>query len=487
MMNISHLKQSVWFPPLVAFCAGVVTVLAFAPIGWSACAVLGVAGLLFSWENASPRQAFSRGFLFGVGLFGVGASWLYISVHTFGHIPVPFALLITGSFVAIQCIFYAALGWGVAKFAARYPSRVYTRILFIFPLAWSLAEMGRGVLFSGFPWFYLGVSQVNSPLGDLLPIIGTHGVSVVVCMLGAVIFLFCQQRAMRQKIVYANVLIFTLAVSFTLGKIEWTTAEAHPVRVSLLQGNITQDLKWNAQQLRKTLTIYRDMITQSLDSDVVVVPESGITLPPEYVHDYIEDLSALAEKHQTSLLLGIPLFSADKTEIYNGMLVKGQGSGQYLKRHLVLFGEYVPLKKLVAWVFNLFHVPLSTLSSGPAQQANLQLAHTAVAPLICIETAYPAYVLHGLPEAKFVLTVTDDSWFGHSFASAQHLQIAQALAKQIGRSVVQASNTGMTAIVNHRGEITAQIPPHQRDILTASVEQRTGLTPWSHIHRKLFG
>jgi apolipoprotein N-acyltransferase len=476
-----NIKSNSLFANLVCLLAGALLILAFAPFGWFFIAPLALAVLFFFWLDVSPKQAFMRGFMFGFGMFGFGVSWVYISIHRFGNANVALAALITILFVIVLALFPAIQGYLTTKFL---PKKHFMKLLMIFPVGWVLFEWIRDWLFTGFPWLFLGYSQTNSPLRGYAPILGCYGVSfLVVFSTGLLViivkFVIPAKAGIAQKLipVCAGItLIIIWLAGGMLAQIQWTKPIGKPIKVSLIQGNIPQQLKWNPDEIWPTIKRYQQLTTQSLTSDLIIWPEAAIPMALTYPDDYLTSLAQMAKQHNTSIILGVPL--QDNGKYYNAAIALGNGQGIYYKRHLVPFGEYLPLEAITDKILNLFNIPISDLHPGPQKQNLLKVNNIYIAPFVCYEMAYSALVRSDLPKAQILITISNDAWFGKSIASAQHLQIGQMRALESGRYMLFSTNNGITAIINPNGKIIKSLPRDKTAVLTGMVQPMSGRTPY---------
>src|SRR5206468_6270907 len=253
-----------------ALVAGALTVGAFAPFAVFPLSFLTLAGLLLIWRlAAAPQAAFWAGFAFGAGLFGVGASWVYVSLHDFGMMPAPLAAIGTLAYCAILALYPAGAGWCLARLV-----RAPASALIAFPAAWTLFEWLRGWVFTGVPWLALGYSQLDSPLAGFAPVVGVYGVSFATALCAGLLVVVTSGS--RKARVASGV---ALVVAFGLGQlakqIDWTSPQGAPLKVALLQGNIPQDLKFMADRYAMTLSIYKRLIEAS-KGRLIVLPETAI-------------------------------------------------------------------------------------------------------------------------------------------------------------------------------------------------------------------
>ncbi len=469
------LLQSPHAASAAALLAGALTVAGYAPLAVFPLPFLTLAGLLLLWRRAAtPRAAFRMGFAFGAGVFGAGASWVYVSLHDFGMMPAPLAAIGTLAYCAILALYPAAAGWCFARLA-RAP---LASALFAFPAAWTLFEWLRGWVFTGVPWLALGYSQVDSPLSGLAPLIGVYGVSFAT-VLCAGLLVVVATGSPKARIASGIALAFAFGLGQLLKQIEWTSPRGAPLWVALLQGNIPQDLKFKADRYAMTLSIYKRLIEAS-KGRLVVLPETAIPRFLDAVDpNYLEDIERIAAERRADVLIGVPIRDPDGRYFNSVISVGASPSQRYDKSHLVPFGEFVPAG--FGWVVKTFAIPLSDFSLGTANPRPLALAGQLVAPNICWEDAFGEEIIRQLPEASLLVNVSNVAWFGDSLAPAQHLQISRMRALETGRAMLRATNTGMTAIIDPHGEVVARLPQFAEGVLEGEVQGHSGATPYVRV------
>jgi apolipoprotein N-acyltransferase len=351
------------------------------------------------------------------------------------------------------------------------------RILLIMPAIWTLAEWLRGLLFTGFPWLSMGYSQVpSSPLAGYAPLLGVFGVSLIVAVsAGLVLTLWSGRRAKLVKVAVGVLLVLWVSGALLRG-IEWTQPQGEPLKVSLLQGNIAQDEKFAEERLIGTLETYR-RLAQSSDARLIVMPETALPLLRSNVPDYYQTmLSEHVRKNGGDILVGA--FEKENGNYYNSIYSLGTSESQhYRKNHLVPFGEFIPLRSVLGWFVNeVLQIPMGDQASGGANQPPLNVAGQKVAVNICYEDAFGEEIIHALPQATLLVNVTNDAWYGDSFAAIQHNQLSQMRALETGRMVLRATNTGVTSVIGVDGRIQAMLPQHEEGVLTAQVKGYAGST-----------
>jgi apolipoprotein N-acyltransferase len=484
---ISTALKNTFFYTLI-FLIGASLTVAFSPFHIWPVAIICPALLLFFLEEKTAKQAFYIGASFGVGFFSTGVSWVYVSLHDYGQANAVLAGIMTFLMILVLVAYIALSAYLLNRYFNVKKGGI-TRYVIVFPSLWVLAEWCRGWVFTGFPWLFLGYSQIDTPLSGLAPIVSVFGVSWVVASSAGFLTLamLCIKRARKKLPIHATPLfvatlfILTLWVAgFVCKKIQWTQADGAPVSVSLVQGNIAQTLKWTPDQVAKTLIVY-EALTQPFwgNSHIILWPEAAITLFQTQAKTYLQHLDTLAKKHHSTLITGIPI--AEEGENYNGMIALGEGTGSYKKRHLVPFGEFIPLRFLFAWLNDYVQIPMSDFSRGVRYQPLIQANHIPIAAFICYEIAYPSEVLDALPAGKLLIAVSDDSWFGKSIAPPQHVQIAQMRALETGRYLLMGTNDGVTAIINSKGQIVQAAPTFETAVLHGVVQPMSGATPWVRI------
>lgn len=457
--------------------SGLLLVGAFAPFNFTWLAPLSLAILLWCWyKTEKPLRAFLWGFLFGIGFFGGGVSWVFISIYRFGGTALLLALLITLLFILFLSLFPALVGWLLTRF---FPKESNIKWLLLFPSCWTLSEWLRSVIFTGFPWNLLGYSQVNSSLKGFAPVIGTLGLTFLVCVIAALL-LFITVRLWKTGLISLFAIILIVTCGYFLSKINWTTPLKTTITTSLIQGDIPQSMKWNPKDVALSLNRYRNMTEKNWQSRLIVWPEAAIPLPLDEATDYLKPLAQKAIKHHSTIIFGVPITANDE-QYYNAAIAIGKDQGQYEKQHLVPFGEYIPLEQWLGKLMMLMKLPLSTFVTNPNTSKWLMVNHFAIAPFICYEIAYENLVRSALPKANMLLVITNDAWFGRSFASIQHLQIAQMRSLETGRETLFTSNSGITAIITAKGCLKAFIPPYEPGVLKNSVTPMIGSTPWIRV------
>ncbi len=462
---------------LLSLLAGALAVAGFAPLGFWPFPVLSLATLFaLLARTGSVRAGFVIGFLWGLGFFIAGVSWVFVSLSVYGGMAAWLAALATFLFCAFLALFSAAVG----ALQARWPVPPGARLLLLMPLAWGVTEWVRGWIFTGFPWLAMGYSQAPaSPLAGYAPLLGVYGVSYLLALIAALLAWSVTARAPLATRAWAAAAIVALGVGGqALRGVAWTTPDGAPTTVALLQGNIPQDMKWRPEKTQATLERYARMAAAS-PAQLIVLPETALPLfESDLPETYRDGLISLGRQNGGDVLAGLPTGSLAGA-YYNSVVSYGRAPSQrYHKVHLVPFGEYIPLKALWGWVIEVLHIPLSDFARGAVDQRPLAIGGQRVAVNICYEDAFGEEIIRQLPEASVLVNVSNLAWFGDSFAPWQHAQMSQMRALETGRMMLRATNTGVTAIIDAKGRILASLPLFTTGSLSGSIQGYAGSTPY---------
>jgi apolipoprotein N-acyltransferase len=460
---------------VAALAAGLLLPLAFSPFNLFPLAVVSPALLVILWHGVSPGRAAFRGFLYGLGMFGLGVSWVYVSMHHFGNMPAPLAGLAVILFVAGLALYPLLLGWLQARLRQPHGSLHWIVVL---PSLWVLFEWLRGWLLTGFPWLDLGYSQVAYPLAGYAPWLGVYGVSFF-CAVSAGLLAwgarepkkFLQRSLLPLAVIWAG--------GWLAGKIEWAQPAGRPLRVTLIQGNIPLASKWRPESRDAIMDRYLELSAQAPKSDLIVWPEAAVPAYLDQVDSgFVESLRRNSRVAGVDFLIGVVERDNDEGRYFNSVVSIGPQPGIYRKRHLVPFGEFPPLEPLFSWLMRSLQIPMSDFSAGAPDQPPLLAAGQRIGVSICYEDAFGNEIIRALPQATLLVNVSEDAWFGDSLAPHQRLQMARMRAREAGRPMLRAANTGPSLVIDHRGEVIARSPQFQVHALTASVQPMQGATPY---------
>lgn len=504
-MTVSSIpsRLSLWFYLLVLL-AGALAVFAFSPFEIYPLAWFSPALLFYVLTKAeTKKQHFYLGWVYGLGLFGVGASWPFYSLYFFAKAHLLIAVLGTTFFVVIVALFSTGFFGLLASLFRSRP--LFSRLLLFYPAAWVFTEWFRSWFLTGFPWLYLGNSQIDTFFSAIAPVTGVLGVSLISAVISGALLSFVLGNSVLRKvhiqadpdnqnvsdkayveekyglsirIVSAFIIVFLVGASFALQKINWTQKIDSPIRVSVLQSNISQLEKLNPDNIMPMIKLYQQMTRESWKSDLIVWPETALFDSfNRHMESLIEPLQkSLVGSNKTILMGGF--FVNDNQGVENSVLaISADFREIYSKRHLVPFGEYTPLLKYIRWIGKWIQLPYDNISAGKNDGTlvvNDQLAQMT----ICYEDVFGSEMIQSLPMSTLLINVTHDGWFTGSLEPYQHMQIARMRSLETGRYMIRATTTGPSGIINEKGKVLATAPTYTKKIITHDVQAFSGSTPY---------
>ncbi len=451
--------------------------LAFAPFFLWPLAILIPALLLclIQYQQSLLKQ-FLSGWIFGIGYFGFGLYWIYNSLHDFGQAPPIVASAITGLLVLVL-----ALAPALTLLFWRYSQRHLTNTGFwLLPFFWFGLEWIKGWIFTGMPWLSLGYSQTNSPLAGYAPLVGVYGISAICILMASALFVLQRDKRFSMLVI----LIVLPLAGWLLQPLEWTQAQAGTLKVTMVQGNIPQQIKWRRDQHQNIFNTYWRETSQHWDSDLIIWPETALPGNSEEIEQaLLQPMQTAAVEQDTTIIAGLVVSEGEQNRFFNSAIMLGKKRGLYHKRHLVVFGEYYPMRWLLDLFRGLINIPYSDLTSGPTEQTLMQIDNITLGMSICFEDVFSREILLALPAANLLVNLSNDAWFGDSTAPHQHMQIAQMRSQETGRMLMRATNTGVSAFIDHKGKVLARSEQFKTQSISEVVQGRTGVTPFYYFAR----
>lgn len=440
---------------------------------------------VLAWLVRPPvpwRQAAWWGGLFATAWLVGTFWWLFISMHTYGGLAAPLAILAVLALAGFLASYYAGV---LALFAWLAPAHRGLAAL-AFGSCWLLAELARGTWWTGFPWGAGGYAHVDGPLAVLARTIGVYGIAWVAAVL-AMLAVQARRKDGRSPLVWGLGLVLLGGWGF----LHWQRhcaldlcATPHaptppPITLALLQGNIPQDEKFQpGSGVPLALDWYANQLKRA-KADLVIAPETAIPLlPDQLLPGYLEALAQHYTNGQQAALLGIPLGNIDVG--YTNSVIAWQPAQQalyqYDKHHLVPFGEFIP--PMFKWFTAMMNIPLGDFNRGALAQPPMRWRGQRIAPNICYEDLFGEELAVRFADPAqaptFFVNFSNIGWFGDSLAIDQHLHISRMRTLEFERPMVRATNTGATAVIDHRGIVTHQLARHTRAVLLAQVQGRDG-------------
>jgi apolipoprotein N-acyltransferase len=468
---------------ILALISGGLIAAAFPKLGLSIVAWVAFVPLLLACGRKSAGKAFKLGLLAGIVAYGGILYWINIVVTTYGKLPPVVSFIIF-----LMLVTYLAVYVGVFMYLVRKGEEKGIPVIFSFPVIWVALEYLRSFLLTGFPWASLGYSQYNIlPLIQIADVTGVYGVSFLIALANAVVYELIKGGVKKGSSIHPirGVIIFLILFVATVvyGFIKLDRVESgKPLRVALVQGNIDQSIKWDPANQEATVAIYERLTRQAGASgvDLVVWPESAVPLYLQDNETYLPRLKGLAASINADLVVGSPAYDNEGGVIRyrnSAFLISPKSGivGRSDKVHLVPFGEYVPLAKLLPFVHKLV-VGVGDFSPGGGI-VPLSIGKGKIGVLVCFEGIFPElsrnYVLAG---SRLLVNITNDAWYGRSSAPYQHLSMTVFRAVENRVPLVRAANTGISAIIDSEGRIKERTQLFQEAFVNGDVVLGTGDT-----------
>jgi apolipoprotein N-acyltransferase len=470
---------------LLSFFYGLSLVVAYAPFSqwW---VMLLVLPLFFNSINgANVRTATKQGFIFALGWFASGISWVHVSIDQFGGLPLVFSLLL----MLLLCCYLALYPALACYLSSRFsPNRQFS--LWLLPPFWMISEYFRTNVLTGFPWLSIGYSQIDGPLSSFAPLVGEVGISALLIIISVALI----NTVINSHRKIHLFLLAGIAISgYLLTSVAWVNPTKNTVKAALVQGNIEQSMKFEPDKEWPTMLMYLDHARSNYDADIIIWPENAITAIEPTAQDFLLLADRSAALNNSAIITGILNYKFDSKAYFNSLVVLGKKeaadtaghyrydhSNRYYKNHLLPIGEFVPFGELLRTIAPIFNLPYSSFTRGDYIQQNLLANGHHILPLICFEIAFPEQLAANFTDnTDILLTVSNDSWFGNSHGPHQHLEIARMRALEFARPLLRATNNGVTAIIDYQGNIQAKLPQFTEAVLKADITLVKGKTFYS--------
>ncbi len=475
-------KPWLYWPLLAVFAAA--TPLAFAPYYhfWLMPVLFGA---LVRLIELRPNRIVRSAYLFGLVAYTCQFYWIHTALHDVSGLPNLYALPLTLLFPAYLALFPASAFWLWEKL--HLPRWLKTGL--VLPVLWTITEFARERALTGFGWGALGYSQIadGSPLAGFAPLGGIHLVTFTTALLGCWLVLAVNPERPNPRLRISAIMLIAclLGSGWLLRQTAFTEPDGTRASVALAQGNIAQTLKWDESQIMPTIQRYYDQVAHT-HADIVILPETAIPVMRQDLHEgVIPQFASQAQRNGSALALGIPQYTENHTGYLNAVINLSDyhpdapdNIPHYAKNHLVPFGEYIPLPQITGWLYQQMNMPLAGFSRGGYAQKPFAMNNQQVAFNICYEDGFGDELIAPAKQASLLANVSNMAWYGQSNAMYQQLQQSQARALELGRYMVRATNTGLTAIVSPQGKVIAAAPPDTATVLEGQIEGYRGDTPY---------
>lgn len=480
-----------WRGLLACFVAGGIAVLAFAPFGFYPLIVFSLATLFLSWLRLTPKSSFFAGLAYGYGVYGFGVSWVYVSLSTYGGMPLWMGAIAVLGFAGLLAFFIGAAGYLVTRFFRQSPRSA--SLIVAMPFVWVIFEWCKSWVLTGFPWLDTGYTQTPSWLFALAPVGGVYLISFSVAVIAAALAWAIARRTLTLPIL---VIVVTLGSAFLADRVNWSTPYGEPLQVGVVQGNVPINEKWQAEYRDGVIDKFASLSQQlhaQTPTDLIVWPETALPLYIEQIGDEFwrsvtpqgsAILTGIIERPETGVFYNSAALSCHSQFNASG---KEYSPQMYRKRHLVPFGEYMPLRFLFDWVLEYLELPMSDSTAWQGQQPLVCGDSINIGLSICYEDAFAAEYRAHVGDATLLVNISEDAWFGNSLAPHQRLQMAQMRARELSRPLVRSANSGPSVIVDQRGAVQAITSQFSVQTLNRKVQPQTGDTLFKRFGNWIIG
>ncbi len=471
--------------------------------------------------NIKKRKAFSLGFLFGLGYFGVLYFWFTrLYPMEFADItPFQSIIIVLVCWLGLALVQSIEIGFVMLAYRLIKPSKnkpLLGGALFIG--LWVVFEFQETLGWRGVPWGRLAVSQSIAPvLQQSASLFGSYFVSAVIVAVNVFLALalyyvydsegkefkekLISSLKARKSVIFASVAlgIFTLNLLFGVIRLAaFNEKDGKEITAAVIQGNISSLEKWETNAATKTTDKYIELTRKCVEKsktgvDIVVWPETVIPTTLNYKNSkLVSKISEMAKELSVTVFVGAFDIQQEEytyeTREYNAIYIfypdGTMGEDRYHKRHLVPFGEYTPMEDLILALLPVLG-SLNILSEPLAQGTDSEIfdtEHGKIGSLICFDSIYEMLAVDAVRDGAELITLsTNDSWFSDSAAVWQHNSHAALRAIETGRYVVRAANTGVSSVITPEGRVIAKIKPLETNYETATVYMRQGRTLYSYI------
>ncbi len=454
-----------------AVTAGAIATLAFAPFSYPVLALVSIATLYLLTHKTN--STFLTGWLYGLGYFTAGVSWVYVSIHSHGGMGALTAAVMTLAFTGALATLFGAQIWLYKRLFNEGSAPGFIAI-------WILFEWMRSWLLTGFPWLLIGYAFVDTPLISLAPIGGVWLVSAMVLSIAVAAARVIQSRKPTPLLI----IVAILGASYLIPS-HWTESSEKTVSITLIQPNLAQESKWQIEQVDRHIQNIINLSVQAPATDLLVWPETAV---PKLIGHAITQISPLVDilnQQGTTLISGFPRkewSDSQQRSLYHNSVGTLTGDiSLYDKQRLVPFGEYIPFENQLRGLIAFFDLPMSSFSLPEQTTDQVETPHGSLAGAICYEIAYPELVRENAAQSDMILTLSNDTWFGGSHGPDQHFEIARMRAVENGRPVIRATNNGISGFIDAQGQVLATAPRFETTILTYEIAPSIGQTPYQKL------
>ena len=454
--------------------------LGFAPFDLWFLTIISLSLYLYLLKDVNKRQSLVIGFFYGVGIWLIGISWVYVSIHYHGNIHIINSLFLTMLLVLCLSI-YISLHALVYSF---FRTHKVIDALLVFPSSWLGLEIIRESAFTGFPWLIAGTALGGSFLDGWIPIIGATGTTIFLLMLSGCLYLLFLNWKDGTSLFLPSFLLIIISLSGYVTKfIEWTNHQDE-ILVSIYQPNLTLQEKWSFIGIKKTKILFEKALDSSDFKEIIVFPETALILNESDQAEWLEGLGKIAKNKEVGLITGLIERTnnpgSKETSIKNRVKGFGEAEGSYDKIKLVPFGEFIPFRKYIGKILDILNLKLTNTSPG-SSISHIRSGNAIISPSICYEVAFGNFIRKSAIGSNILLTISNDTWFGSSIGPYQHLEIAQNRAIEHQKALIRSTNSGISSIIDKKGKILLKQGFFEKKSIKSKVFLNKGTTLFARI------
>jgi apolipoprotein N-acyltransferase len=433
-------------------------VLSYSPFDYKPLIFLSLVIFLVVVENLSFKEKIKYTFFYALLIHALGVSWVSESLITYGFMGLTGSIIVTLLFVIAVSIPYII----IALFHKPiHKNNIYN--INVIAVLFLIAEYIKSLLFGGFPWLLVSISQNETIFNFIYPVFGSYMVTYMVVLSAAI---FYKTIYMKQRYYVAiSIILASTYMSGYFFSINNENYDKENISFSLYQPNIYPDRVYNPNEYKKIIKQYINFLDRKDPTDLTILPETITPYVLEKNNKLLESIKKLSDRNNI-IIAGF--FTESENKYFNSMVFFSDEIVYYHKRKLVPFGEYTPWYDSIIKLSGSLNIPLSNLSNGTNAQEDIFFQDTKILPLICFESTFPS-LLKSNVENEIIINISNDGWFGKSLAPYQHLQITQIRALEFNRYILRATNTGLSAVINNNGEIIEYIPINKEGVITGFV------------------
>ena len=455
---------------LIAAILGLLFALGFAPNDLWFISILSLTYLYFLIRDSNKKELFLIGYSFGIGLWSLGISWLYVSIYFYGNLGFIASTFLTLLFIGIISI-YSGLTLFLYSYL-RFNSKSVA--IFSLPIAWIAVEYLRSILFTGFPWLISGTMLANTPLDGWTPIIGAQGNTFLLILISSVLYQLVSNLQQSRSPLLLFILFSVLMISsYTLKNFQWTELEG-VVTASVVQTNLELEEKWSTEGVIDTKNMIETAIDLGDKGEIIVFPETALIFSEKEIKDWLDYIDVKAKQKNITLLTGIIEREGD-FKVRNRILGLGEANSYYDKVKLVPFGEFIPFENITGKFFDILGLKLTNTLPGEEIKI-IKAGNIRISASICYEIAFPGLIRKTASDSNLLVTISNDTWFGRSYGPIQHLEIAQNRALEHKKTLVRSTNSGISAFITKEGKIKEKQGYFEEKSLKNEIELYKGQT-----------